>query len=181
MSINILNISLSQKFLLIKINILFPAAEIGDVIVEDYTLTINLNNPSSNFEFSVDYLNGFQSSNVFRNLTPGSHILYVRDVYRCNLVQQTFYVFELPQFFTPNGDGINDTWNVLGIDPLKYTNAINVYIYDRYGKLLAVFNPLESNGWDGTRKGVNLPTDDYWYRFKVPDGRQFSGHFTLKR
>ena len=159
----------------------YPSPDINMLVVEDYKLTVILNNPSTDFEFAVDYLNGFQSSNVFTNLAAGEHVLYARDIFRCNIVEQTFYVFGLPQFFTPNGDGINDTWNVLGIEPSKFTSPINVYIFDRYGKVLAVFNPLESNGWDGTRKGVELATDDYWYRFALPDGRKYSGHFTLKR
>ena len=38
-----------------------------------------------------------------------------------------------PKFFTPNGDGIHDAWNVLGIETLTDPN---IFIFDRYGKLL---------------------------------------------
>ena len=51
----------------------------------------------------------------------------------------------LPNFFTPNGDGINDVWD---ISSLEDGNA-QVFIFDRYGKLLAQLNPISNRGWDG--------------------------------
>ncbi|WP_299781651.1 T9SS type B sorting domain-containing protein [uncultured Formosa sp.] len=161
--------------------VVYPAPIINNLDIDDDNLTVSLANASSDYEFSVDYLNGFQSDNTFRNLSTGVHTLYVRDYFRCNVIEQTFYVFGLPKFFTPNGDGIHDYWNVLGIDPSAFTDPVDVYIFDRYGKLLKVFDPLSSKGWDGTANGQKMSTDDYWYRFALPDGRVYSGHFTLKR
>jgi len=51
---------------------------------------------------------------------------------------------------------------------------------DRYGKLLKQMNP-NSEGWDGTYRGKELPSSDYWYRIELADGRMVSGNFTLKR
>jgi len=53
-------------------------------------------------------------------------------------------------------------------------------IFDRYGKFIKQINPLE-RGWDGTFNGHLLPNDDYWFQVLLEDGRDFRGHFTLKR
>ena len=37
------------------------------------------------------------------------------------------------------------------------------------------------DGWDGTFNGALMPTDDYWFKVNLQDGRTFMGHFTLKR
>ena len=81
---------------------------------------------------------------------------------------------------TPNNDTINDSWNLSGLNPSLYNQATYVSIYNRYGKLICAFDPLKSIGWDGKYNGKLLPPDDYWYYFKLPDGKEYKGHFTLK-
>ncbi|WP_371311633.1 T9SS type B sorting domain-containing protein [Flavobacterium circumlabens] len=81
----------------------------------------------------------------------------------------------MPKFFTPNEDGINDTWEVNGITDQSYT----IYIYDRYGKFL---KNLSSNiGWDGNFNGKPLPSSDYWFQIIFENGTNKTGHFSLKR
>ena len=94
-------------------------------------------------------------------------------------MSQTIAVIGAPKFFTPNGDGFNDFWNVKGVNANFNKNTI-IYIYDRYGKLLKQIMPF-SQGWDGTFIGQPLPSDDYWYTMKLEDGREAKGHFSLKR
>ncbi|HET8810447.1 MAG TPA: T9SS type B sorting domain-containing protein, partial [Flavobacteriaceae bacterium] len=67
---------------------------------------------------------------------------------------------DYPKFFTPNGDGYNDTWNIIGIS--DQPNA-QIYIFDRYGKLLKQLSPT-GPGWDGTYNGRPMPSSDYWFR-----------------
>ena len=81
-----------------------------------------------------------------------------------------------PAFFTPNGDEFNQFWKVE--DPKKEIKYIT--IFDRLGKLLYRFK-TDSNGWDGTFNGENVPTNDYWYLIEMVDGTIQKGHFTLKR
>jgi len=90
-----------------------------------------------------------------------------------------FVDVEVPNFFTPNGDGQYDTWAPLNL--ASYPNA-EVVIYDRYGRHIATLNNKQE--WDGTYGGEALPTGDYWYvlRLNEPDdNRTFKGHFTLYR
>lgn len=66
---------------------------------------------------------------------------------------------KVPNAFTPNNDGINDTW-VLGNLP-DYANA-TVEIYNRYGQVVYRAN-AQSRPWDGTYKGAPLPVATYYY------------------
>jgi gliding motility-associated-like protein len=85
-----------------------------------------------------------------------------------------------PQFFTPNNDMINDTWNVRGVSVAVQQTAI-IYIFDRYGKLLYYFKPGQTQGWNGTYRGKQLPSTDYWYKMETLEGQTFSGSFSLIR
>ena len=84
-----------------------------------------------------------------------------------------------PNFFTPNGDGQNDTW-----DPDIYRSYPNLTadIYDRYGRYITTIKSGEV--WDGRYKGKELPSGDYWYIWKTNeegDEQSYTGNFTLYR
>ncbi|WP_298417587.1 T9SS type B sorting domain-containing protein [uncultured Kordia sp.] len=85
-----------------------------------------------------------------------------------------------PQFFTPNNDFANDTWNVRGISVAVQQTAI-MYIFDRYGKLIYYFRPGQTEGWDGTYRGKQMPSNEYWYKMEMADGFAFKGSFSLVR
>ncbi|WP_100616098.1 T9SS type B sorting domain-containing protein [Confluentibacter citreus] len=121
-----------------------------------------------------------QESNVFENVTLGTHIVTVRDLNGCADISREVTVFDIPKFVTPNNDGYFDRWHVVDFTQLPGTI---VYIYDRYGKLLKTLSHA-SLGWDGTYNGANMPADDYWYVANiVQQGNAFTikGHFALKR
>ncbi|WP_248723661.1 T9SS type B sorting domain-containing protein [Seonamhaeicola sp. ML3] len=121
----------------------------------------------------------YQSNNTFENINPGIYTASVRDTKNnCGIVNQLVYVIGFPKFFTPNNDGVNDTWEIYGISEMDMPD-IKVRIFNRYGKLLKEFNPIIS-GWDGILNGQTLPPDDYWFSIKLQDGRIFRDHFTLK-
>lgn len=162
-------------------------ATINDVIIDDLrdnnTVTViatPTNNVSTTYLYSLDKPNGlYQESNVFEYVTPGTHIVYVYDTKGCGVVQKEISVLSIPKFFTPNGDGANETWNIIGINAFFYSKS-KIYIFDRYGKLLADVNP-KGLGWDGTHKGYKLPATDYWYVVHLDNGRTVKGHFSLIR
>ncbi|MEL1243036.1 T9SS type B sorting domain-containing protein [Flavobacterium sp. DGU11] len=89
-------------------------------------------------------------------------------------------VIDYPRYFSPNGDGLHDLWNIWGFTR-EYKAQIN--IFDRYGKLIKQFDPLRE-GWDGTYNGNTLPATDYWFTVTfMVDGnnREFRAHFSLLR
>jgi gliding motility-associated-like protein len=107
----------------------------------------------------------------------------VIDANGCEVEAQIFMEFidiELPNFFTPDGDGMNDTWVPRNMEGFP---EILTIIFDRYGRELYRIT-LNSTGWDGMYQGSMLPTGDYWYVVKLNgerDEREFVGHFTLYR
>lgn len=130
-----------------------------------------------NYEFSLDGEN-YQAEPLFKGTPAGIYNAFARDKNGCGTTMSApFYVLDYPRFFTPNGDGYNDTWRVKYLEHLPdYT----ISIFDRYGKLLKQMNTL-SMGWDGTYGGRQLPSDDYWFTLKFVDGKEVKGHFSLKR
>ncbi|NRD20598.1 T9SS type B sorting domain-containing protein [Winogradskyella eckloniae] len=156
-------------------------AVIADIDIEDWTdnnnaITIYLSELSlGDYEYSID---GFyyQDSHRFENLSSGEYTVYVRDKNACGITEQVVYLLNYPKFFTPNGDGTNDTWYIknAATEP-----SLLVKIFNRYGKLLKV---LDANAvWDGTYDGNPLPTSDYWFVVTRTNGLTYRGHFTLKR
>ncbi|PWH83021.1 hypothetical protein DIS18_00240 [Algibacter marinivivus] len=121
----------------------------------------------------------YQDSNVFENVYPGIYTVLVRDTKNdCGIIQDVVSVVGFPRFFTPNNDGVNDTWQILGVSEMFQPNS-KIFIYDRYGKLLKQLNP-RGKAWNGTLNGEILPSDDYWFSVQLQDGRIFKSHFTLK-
>ncbi len=147
------------------------------LVDQDVTVTINSN---QNLEYAVDNA-PFQTSNVFFNLSEGLHTITVRTEGGCFEESITFIIkvkkFIIPKFLTPNGDGFKDSWTVIDTE-----NRIkNIYIFDRYGKLIKTLTPSSNFSWDGTYNGKQLPTSDYWYTIQLKDNKIFKGHFALKR
>jgi gliding motility-associated-like protein len=86
----------------------------------------------------------------------------------------------IPNTFTPNGDGINDFWNISG---LAFYNNVNVSIYNRWGVLL-YYSAGYSKPWDGTFKSSKLPVGTYYYVILVDVGKStktFSGPIAIIR
>ncbi len=123
----------------------------------------------------------FQAGNIFKNVSSGPHIVRVKDpLGDCGVAVTRVQVMKYPKFFTPNGDGVNDRWN---IKDLAEHREARIFIFDRYGKLLAQIFPY-GLGWNGQFHGKDMPTNDYWFKvvYKVNDQKRvFKSHFTLKR
>lgn len=136
---------------------------------------------NSTYEYSLD-LGPWDLSGEFENVSGGDHTVYVRDINGCGIISRDVTVIDYPKFFTPNGDGNNDTWTIKGID--TQPTAV-IYIHDRYGKLLKQLSPT-SPGWDGTYNGNRMPSSDYWFTLQYTEPttdeiKSFSAHFALKR
>lgn len=143
------------------------------------SITINANGVGGNYEYSLDG-SPFQDSPTFTNVISGIHTVTVRDKNGCGIVTGEVLVINYPKFFTPNGDGYNDTWNI--VDLKEQAKAV-IYIYDRYGKLLTQIYP-HKKGWDGFYNGAQMPSSDYWFTVTYEEENQtkeFRSHFSLKR
>ena len=158
------------------------AAVLSNVIISDWTfsentITIELQGGNPNdFIYSIDGIN-YQATTVFSNVREGSYQVFVKNILGCGIVSKVVHLLNYPKFFTPNGDGQNDTWH---INLAKAEPNIKVSIFDRYGKLIKQLGANEY-GWDGTLNGKRLPSTDYWFMVTRQDGQEFRGHFSMKR
>ncbi|MFD0964485.1 T9SS type B sorting domain-containing protein [Pseudofulvibacter geojedonensis] len=138
---------------------------------------------NGNYLFSINNQE-FQEDGVFSNISPGSHTITIKDLEGCFFEVIEVALIDYPRFFSPNNDGINDTWNVIGINELLF---IEINIFDRYNKFLARINNDSKRGWDGQYNDRPLPSDDYWFKIiyqeiqKPGIQQEFIGHFSLKR
>ncbi|MDT0622265.1 T9SS type B sorting domain-containing protein [Croceitalea vernalis] len=171
----------------------FAVPVLQEVIVLEDLITSD--DPDSyNVEIVVDgdgsyeyAINGgdFQDDPIFLDVPPGINTVIINDKNGCGATEPIeFVVVGYPKFFTPNGDGIHDNWNVLGIDQLIDPS---IFIFDRYGKLLKQLDET-TLGWDGTFNGTDLPSSDYWFRIEYERDEQTAivaktvrNHFSLVR
>ena len=137
------------------------------------------------YEYALDDSEGpYQFRNIFENVSSDFHFIYVRDQNGCGItegsVQRRLSSDDFPKFFTPNGDANNDFWQYIVPEISEEIQLRNIYIFNRYGNLLAVVNP-DSQGWDGNFNGRQLPESDYWFKAVAVNGEVVNGHLTLKR
>lgn len=146
---------------------------------DNQVITVEAVGVGGDYEYQLD--NGpFQDSPTFENVPSGVHTITVRDKNGCGNSSTDALVVNYPKFFTPNGDGHNDTWN---IRELKDQPTSVIYVYDRYGKLISQLKP-NGAGWDGTLSGQPLPSDDYWFTINYQENnveKEFKSHFAMKR
>lgn len=99
------------------------------------------------------------------------------------IVEREFLV-EIPEGFSPNGDGVNDLFKILFIEEYPDNTII---ILNRWGNIIFEVAPY-SNNWDGTNKlggsiGEELPEGTYFYILKLDrsDDQILKGYIYLKR
>ena len=155
------------------------AYSVSEDFVNNQTLTIIATGFGGDYEYQIDDT-PYQNSPVFNNVNSGFHTISVRDKNGCGLTTTEAIVINYPKYFTPNGDGYNETWNIYDLNEQK--DAV-IIIFDRYGKTLKKIKP-SGVGWDGTYNGRLMPSDDYWFTInyiKNNETREFKAHFSLKR
>lgn len=159
-----------------------PALEVVLEIAEDgiqRNLLAQAEGGSSPYTYTLD---NFLSNDDgrFDNVGGGYHQISLVDYYGCST--DTTVSVTLPlvpdKFFTPNGDGNNDLWQIRNIESVP----AYVYIYDRFDRKVAEYTPGSFTGWDGIYNGHQLPSADYWYVIReAVTGKTLKGHFTLHR
>jgi gliding motility-associated-like protein len=136
----------------------------------DYTFTWNTN----------------QIANPLRNVPEGSYSVTIGDGSGCTffidslIVDETLLCFDIPNTFSPNADGTNDTWNVnsTNIGIMK-----TVSIFSKWGQVVYEASEVSQFQWDGTYKSEALPPGTYYYIMEIdnPDYGKQSGPITIVR
>ena len=160
----------------------FEPLEITVVESNINQITATVTGGRENYTFYLDDRD-MGSENVYYITETNTYDVTVVDENGCESTASIFIEFidiEIPNFFTPNGDGENDMWMPLNIEIYP---EIFISIYDRYGRTVYTFKDNE-DGWNGFYQNAELPTGDYWYIIKLngeADTREFVGNFTLYR
>lgn len=149
--------------------------------IPDGSLTITASGGTGNLLFTLnDSLAQYQSH--FIDLPAGWYLLQISDNNNCSVYDTISvensdeFCLDIPSAFSPNGDGINDTWQIDGLQ--YFPNAI-IEIYDRWSNMI-----FRSEGtykpWNGRLNGKKLANDSFYYAiFLKPYSKPVIGHVTL--
>lgn len=113
------------------------------------------------------------TSNYRDNIAAGTYWVTVRDDNNCPVTDTVEVGSEqetcitIPNAISPNGDNINDVWN---IDMIELYPEAEVRIYNRWGELVWASEKGYPAPWDGTSRGRKLPIDSYHYIINLHDG-----------
>ena len=147
-----------------------PSANAGPdkIIIAGQTIVLNGSAGGTNITYMWTPANSLQAATTLTPVASPSvsqvYVLHVVSNKGCGIATDTMLVkvyqqVYIPNAFTPNGDGINDTWI---IETLAAYPGADVKVYSRYGQM--VFNNYGKNiAWDGKFKGVQLNPGAYVY------------------
>jgi gliding motility-associated-like protein len=156
-----------------------PEISAVDTMPNSY-ITISAISGNSPYTYSLDN-SVFQSSASFYPVDPGIYDLTVMDDNGCKdimVLNVSDDLIEIPKYFSPNGDGINDTWVIKGLD--SYPEA-EIKIFDRYGKPILSYTG-QTEAWDGKYQNKQVVADDYWFIVDLKNRQKpFTGHVTIVR
>ena len=155
-------------------------------VLKGNTITLNpsVNDPNVTYLWSpnVDINDVTAKNPVITGTIDRTYTLTVTDSRGCVNKDETSIkvspIIVAPNTFTPNNDGINDQWNIIGL--IAYP-AATVDVFDRYGQ--KVFHSISyPKAWDGTYNGKLLPTGTYYYVIDTKlNGLILSGYIALIR
>lgn len=110
-----------------------------------------------------------------------SYTLKVTDRYGCwneaKMQVKILYTVWIPDVFSPNGDGVNDSWELKGIERFPESELI---IYNRWGNVV-FYSKGYANAWDGSYEGTPAPGGNYAYQLNTNAGHVYKGTLLLLR
>nr|MCU0403654.1 gliding motility-associated C-terminal domain-containing protein [Chitinophagaceae bacterium] len=144
------------------------------VVKEGMQVTFSATSNDSTFTFLWSPATGLNNPNILQpTLQASSDMVYTLTATgenNCTASDQLTVSVQkgifIPNAFTPNGDGLNDTWNIKYIDLYPESSIV---VYDRYGGVVFKGNGL-SRPWDGKKQGKDLPVGAYPYIIDLRDG-----------
>jgi len=145
-----------------------PAEFIIECNLENLDVDINADVAGGTAPYTYAWSNGNTENSINLSLNPGNYTITVMDNNACtedtSFVIATMSADCVPNVFTPNGDNINDTWNLE--NTFLYSDS-EIRVYGRYGKLL--FQSVGySTPWDGKNENGNDVTEGaYFYHIEI--------------
>ena len=145
--------------------------ELSCIFAEDASISVDVGGGTS--PYGMDWSNGEQTDSL-SNLAAGSYWLTLSDANNCQkefefiIDNSDVPCLDIPNVFTPNGDGINETWEISG---MEFVSTCEIKVLDRWGR--TVFESLGYPvAWDGKYDGELLPSDAYFYTIDYNNGHE---------
>ncbi len=155
-------------------------------ILKGYTYTLDpvVNETDVTYLWSpdIDIKNATVKDAVITGDIDQTYTLTVTDKLGCSTTVQILVKVApplvIPNTFTPNNDGINDYWDIVGLTAYEYAT---VDIFTRYGQ--KIYHSIGyDKPWDGTLNNERLPVGVYYYVIDTKvNGLVLSGYITLIR
>ena len=131
---------------------------------------------SNNKEYSHNYNDGGKYEIQLKAI---SEFKCIDSITKKIIIPKNFVAY-IPTGFSPNNDAINEVWEIV----VRQGSTINGEIYNTYGQVIYRLNYPKEPYWDGTIKGVQVPSDTYSYLIEINNGQAkkwFNGTVTLVR
>jgi gliding motility-associated-like protein len=154
-----------------------PEVNLGNdtVIATGTIITLDAGGDSSTYSWSTG-----ETTRSIEVDMPGRYSVIVTNEYGCTLEDEILITsdIDIPNFFTPNNDGYNDTWEIQFL--WNAPDAL-IQVFDRFGNLMTSYKSGDGT-WDGTKDGEPVPDDTYWYVIKINNETDpLKGSVTIKR
>lgn len=166
-----------------------PAANAGPDKIMTQGQTVTLNGKATGSDVSYYWTpSEYLSSDTV--LTPTAsppetitYTLHVASKVGCGsestdeMTVTVYKAISIPNTFTPNGDGVNDTWDITALS--TYPKSIT-QVFNRYGA--EIFKSIGyATPWDGRVKGQVVPSGTYYYKIDLQNGNVYSGWLLVMR
>ena len=175
---------------------------VNDFSNDENSITVEVEGGTGDYTYTISYKEDVIGVNdgqlisisqvndpIFENIFSEEYTIQVVDNLGCTDVTvelgHTIVLLDAQLHMTPNGDGRYDTWNIREARALN-PDETTIYVFDKFGKVLAKVDPRPGFGWDGTYNGKQMPASDYWYTAEYIDPntgqpKKVNGHFSIVR
>ena len=148
--------------------------------MQDGEIVLTVQGGAGSYQY---YWSTGSSASELYNIPAGEYIIEVTDQNACSEIDTIEVTsvhsqcLEIPTGFSPNGDGINDTWQI-GL--IELYPDVMIEIFNRWGEMVFRSERGYPNQWDGIYRGRPLPIDSYHYVIDLSDGKgQIVGNVTI--
>jgi len=154
-----------------------PEVYLGNdtILTSGTTIELDAGGNYQSYEWSTG-----ETTRIIEIDEAGIYRVWVTNEYGCMAMDEIEVTLDIgiPNFFTPNADGYNDTWDIPFLRKLPETR---IWIFDRFGNQVISYNAGEGP-WDGTQNGEPVKEDTYWYIIEIDhESKPFKGSVTVKR
>lgn len=169
-----------------------PVVDLGPdtILLIDESIILDAGDDGDFYDWSTGEIS--QTIQVYGDETPATIWSEVATMAGCSASDTIFIDFDegiiltIPTIFTPNDDGVNDTWIITDQDGndlfINYPDAI-VEVFNRWGEIVFSSQAGYTDPWDGTYRGSPLQMDSYHYVITLnePGTKDITGNITIVR